>query len=416
MRSLGRLRCFALCFVIILAGCGAGAGYPADSGTSAGGATDTPPTAQIAPTQLSVAAPTAAPATAPTLAAVTEAPALAAATPAQPTLPAAGNFVVPSKAQLPPARNPLPNATYAAPNIEQEVRSFFELFYQARTLERGGSISADSLSRLVDAAYADYTLPLFEKDIEDAQQGKLLAVSFSDLNVTLDEWQPAADGQAGTALVSVTRTRKAVRSDSSEAPQTATYQFRLRREPAADAGVAWVATDFLNPATRRWVSEPAVTAEDRVASEIQTFFKEFYAARTLTPGGKLDIEKTTALTQLSYRDYTLPLLQRQQDEVAAGTLIAVAYTDLKVQVLSYDPTATNHGGIATVQVTRTSRVQRADGAQPPQTGTYQFRVHRHTDDAGRSYWLAVDFKQPEVGRWVSEIAGMSVPVPASGYG
>lgn len=180
--------------------------------------------------------------------------------------------------------------------------------------------------------------------------------------------------------------------------------------------MAWVATDFLNPATRRWVSEPTVTNEDRVASEIQTFFKEFYAARTLTPGGKLDFEKTTALTQLSYRDYTLPLLQRQQDEVDAGVLISVFYTDLTVQVFSYDPVATNHGGIATVQVRRTSRVQRADGAQPPQTGTYQFRVHRHTDEAGRSYWLAVDFKQPEVGRWVSEIAGLSVPVPASGYG
>jgi len=346
---------------------------------------------------------------------VTEAPALPAATSAAPA-PATGNFVVPSKAQLPPTRNALPNATYAAPNIEQEVRSFFELFYQARTLERGGSLSADSLSRLVDAAYADYTLPLFDNDIDDAKQGKLLAVSFSDLDVKLDEWQPAADGQAGTALVSVTRTRTAVRTDRNEAPQTATYQFRLRREPAADAGVAWVATDFLNPATRRWVSEPAVAAEDRIAGEIQNFFKEFYAARTLTPGGKLDFEKTTALTQLSYREYTLPLLQRQQDEVDAGVLIAVAYTDLKVQVLNYDPLATNHGGIATVQVTRTSRVQRADGAKPPQTGTYQFRVHRHTDEAGRSYWLAVDFKQPEVGRWVSEIAGMSVPVPASGFG
>lgn len=208
-RSLGRLRCFALCFVLILAGCSTGGGRPIDSITPPSAATAAPTAALISPTQSSAAAPTAAPTNQPTLAAVTEAPAQPDATSVQPTLPVAGNFVVPSKAQLPPTRTVLPNATYAAPNIEQEVRSFFELFYQARTLERGGSLSADALGQLVDAAYSDYTLPLFEKDINDAKQGNLLAVSFSDLDVKLDEWQPAADGLAGSALVSVTRTRTA---------------------------------------------------------------------------------------------------------------------------------------------------------------------------------------------------------------
>jgi hypothetical protein len=109
------------------------------------------------------------------------------------------------------------------------------------------------------------------------------------------------------------------------------------------------------------------------------------------------------------------LLTRQQDEADAGRPTSVAYTGLKVEVLDYNPRATDHG-VATVQVTRTARVTRPDGPEPPQTATYRFRLHDHHDESGKAYWLAVDFFQPEAGRWVSEMAGMAVSVPSAGHG
>jgi hypothetical protein len=324
--------------------------------------------------------------------------------------------VVPAKQSeaLPPEA--LPDSAFARPDVEREVRAFFERVYQARTITRGVAPNADALRRLVDGAYADYTIPLFEREIADANDGKLLGATFSSLDVRLDEWQPAPDGLTGTALVSVTRTRAAERSDGEEAPQTATYQFKVERRRSGDAGVAWVATDFLNPATNQWVSQPNVADDPQIDAEIQTFFKRFYAARTLKPGGKFDVDTTIQLTQLAYQDYTLPLLTRQQEEADAGKLTSIEFTDLKVKVLDFNPKATDHGGVATVQVTRTARVTRPSGEEAPQTATYRFRLHDHHDESGKTYWLAVDFFQPQAGRWVSEIAGLAVAVPSAGHG
>jgi hypothetical protein len=324
--------------------------------------------------------------------------------------------VVPAKQSeaLPPEA--LPGSEFARPDVEREVRAFLELVYQARTIERGVAPGADALRRLVDGAYADYTIPLFEREIADANDGKLLEATFSGIDVRLDKWQPAADGLAGTALVSATRTRTAVRSDREESPQTATYQFKVERRRSGDAGVAWVATDFLNPATNRWVSQPNVADDPQVDSEIQAFFQRFYAARSLQPGGKFDVDTTLQLTQLAYQDYTMPLLLKQQEEANAGQLTSVEFTGLNVKVLDFNPKATDHGGVATVQVTRTARVTRPSGPEAPQTATYRFRLHDHHDESGKTYWLAVDFFQPEAGRWVSEIAGLAVAVPSAGHG
>jgi hypothetical protein len=345
-----------------------------------------------------------------------EAPTAApAATQAEAPTAQADTFVVPAKQSeaLPPQA--LPGASFANPDVEGELRAFFERVYQARTIQRGVKPSADALRQLVDGAYADYTIPLFEREVADADAGRLLEATFSGLEVALDEWKPAADGLSGTALVSVTRTRTTGRSDRQEAPQTATYQFRAERRRSGE-GVAWVATDFLNPATNLWISQPSAAQDPQVDAQIQDFFKRFYAARTLAPGGKFDVDTTIQLTQLAYQDYTLPLLTRQQEEADAGKLTAVEYTDLKVEVLDFSATATDHGGIATVQVTRTARVTRPGGPEAPQTGTYRFRLHDHHDETGKTYWLAVDFFQPQAGRWVSEIAGMAVSVPSAGHG
>jgi hypothetical protein len=325
-------------------------------------------------------------------------------------------FVVPAKESeaLPPEA--LPGMTFDTPDVEREVQAFFEQVYAARTIVRGTPPSADALRRLVDGAYADYTIPLFEREIADANDGELRDATFTDLGVHLDKWQPAADGLTGTALVSTTRTRTATRAGGPEAPQTATYQFRLERRHSGDNGVAWVATDFLNPATGRWVSQPNVADDPQVDSEIQAFFQRFYAARSLQPGGKFDVDTTLQLTQLAYQDYTMPLLLKQQEEANAGQLTSVEFTGLNVKVLDFNPKATDHGGVATVQVTRTARVTRPSGPEAPQTATYRFRLHDHHDESGKTYWLAVDFFQPEAGRWVSEIAGLAVAVPSAGHG
>ena len=232
----------------------------------------------------------------------------------------------------------------------------------------------------------------------------------------LEEWQPG-EGGGGTARVSVTRTLTTERSDRQEAPQTATYQFRVQRQALGGPdSIAWVAVDFLNPATGRWVSEPTPASTQQLTAEIQRFFEEFYAARSVARGGQLDLFKTQILTQFSYSAYTMPLLEGQQREVAEGKIVSIAYRDIKVKLIDYDPAATNHGGLATVEVTRTALVTRPGGAEPPETGTYQFRLHRHVDIDGPGRWLAVDFFQPVAKRWVSESAGMEVPVPASGHG
>ena len=146
-------------------------------------------------------------------------------------------FVVPASqgVALPPQA--LRDASFDKPDIEGELRAFFEQVYQARTIERGVRPSTNPLRQLVDGAYADYTIPLFESEVADANEGKLLEATFSDLNVGLAGWQPSADGLSGTALVSVTRTRTAVRTDRQEKPQTATYQFRAERRRSGDNGV-----------------------------------------------------------------------------------------------------------------------------------------------------------------------------------
>jgi len=395
-----------LVLAFLLASCG-GAGEQA-------GPTSAPVAVQPTSAALPTAAPQfATPAPAPTAAQIPPTAPQATVTPISAA--ASDTFVVPAKQSeaLPPEA--LPGSEFARPDVEREVRAFFERVYQARTIERGVAPSADALRRLVDGAYADYTIPLFEREIADANDGKLLEATFSGIDVRLDEWQPAADGLTGTALVSATRTRTAVRSDGEESPQTATYQFKVERRRSGD-GVAWVATDFLNPATNRWISQPNVAGDPQIDAEIQTFFERFYAARSLKPGGKFDVDTTIQLTQLAYQDYTLPLLTRQQEEADAGKLTSIEFTELKVEVLDFNPKATDHGGVATVQVTRTARVTRPSGEEAPQTATYRFRLHDHHDEAGKTYWLAVDFFQPQAGRWVSEIAGLAVAVPSAGHG
>src|SRR5262245_10340808 len=142
---------FLFCLALLLASCSRGSvsedGGPGLSSTAAPRpavtSPEAPPTAQaVAPT----AAPQATQPAAPTAA--------SRATQAEAPTAQADTFVVPAKQSeaLPPQA--LPGANFANPDVERELRAFFEQVYQARTIQRGLKPSADALRQLVDGAYA----------------------------------------------------------------------------------------------------------------------------------------------------------------------------------------------------------------------------------------------------------------------
>jgi len=340
--------------------------------------------------------------------------------------PTATTFVVPKPTEEPVTRDGLANASYANPDIERELRSVFELFYKARTLPSAGQFDVAGLRGLVEGPYADYTLPLFDQEISDAQAGRLLEVRFSGIAVSSVEWTGiGTDGHAGIARLSVTRTRTELRRGSAPTEETATYRFAAERwgqrsqlyggvesSLAGPDAVHWSMFDFVSPGTDRWISEPAPVTGAQAATELASYFADFYAARSVEPGRAFDISQSLGRVAGSYAAYTTPLLKQTEQEVASGAIREIRYADISVKLVSWDAAATNHGGLALVEVTRTAHVSRSSGPEPAQTATYRFRVHRHEGPV----WLAVDFFRPDVGRWVTEIAGATVIVPESGHG
>lgn len=420
-------------FAIVLAACGptqATSNSPVQVATATSAPTAAPttvPPTAIPPTTVPVATNTVAvPPTAIPPSATTAPPTATAAKPsptiAPPPAPTATTAVAPTPVGptiVVPGVTPTPEARPVPIDVGQDVRSelttFFNTFYKARTLVRGGQFDFATTRALTAAPYQEYTVSLLQNDAADAAAGKLLAVNYTGISVQLDNFQ--GSGGTGTGLVTVTRTMNVTRDTGTLAPQTATYQFRLRRMPLDPPHAAWVAFDFFNPGANAWVSDlAAAPTTGSIGSEISAFFTQFYALREVQPGGKLDINRNAQLTAFAYQQYTVPILEQQQKEIASGQLTSIRYTDISTKVLSWDTSATNHGGIATVQVTRTSRVVRPNGAEAPQTATYQFRLHRHTDETGKGYWLAVDFLNPAAGAWVSDSAGQPWVVPPSGHG
>ena len=328
----------------------------------------------------------------------------------------------------------LANASFSKPRLEIEIQQTFELNYQARTLQRGGQFNIEALRGLVGGAYATYTLPLFDREMRDAQAGVLQQVGFKDIAAELDEWSESPQPGAGLAHVRVTRTREELRPGASATRETATYQFRMRRSRLGADGVAWVIYDFLNPATGGWISSPIpppLVSAAQVATELKTFFGQLYQARTLTSLHAIDLERSAFLVAGSYEAYTMPLLEQSRVEAESGALKEVRYSDISIQVEKWEPGYTDHGGLATVAVTRTAYVTRSSGPEPPQQATYEFRVHRHWkplvfvgppdpsySGPTRPFWLAwlvVDFLRPDVDRWVTDLAGANTIVPDVGH-
>lgn len=292
--------------------------------------------------------------------------------------------------------------------LAEEITAYFDSFYMARSLEVGTSdFSLDWIRIITQEPYRSYTIGLLRKDQEEVDAGKVLTVAYKDITTKLDKWQPGS-GETGTALVTVKRAKVTTRKGAAAQSEVASLQFRLQRRGAND----WLAFDAYNTGTGRWVSESVPPPSQNVVKEIDNYFREFYAARTLQPGGKFDIKKTEYITAFTYRDYTVPLLERQQAEANGGKLTKVTYSNIKTEVVSWYPEATAHGGIATVRVTRTANVARPSGAEPAQTETFQFRVHRHQGEASVAPWVAVDFFSPGNKEWVSRTAGQDEPIPS----
>src|SRR3989442_2590187 len=341
------------------------------------------------------------------LAACVPAPQAAASSPSQP---AAATFFVPRPTEEPAAQTTLTGTSFSHPDIERELKNYFELFYKARTLPRGGQFDPSALRALVEGPYADYTMTLFDRDLADAKAGRLLEVSFTDLAVALEFWN-----QTDTAEANVTRTRVEIRAGGTPTRDTATYLFNLHRHRVGADGVSWATYDFLDPATREWISVEETITDAKATSELTAFFNDFYAARSLAPGQPLDLNRSGPLVAGSYSAYTMPLLERTKAEAESGALKEVRYGEISLKLQSWDPKATDHGGLATVQGPPTAYVTRATGAEAPQLATYQFRVHRHLYDA-KPNWLAGDFLSADLRRWVTDIAGATVIVPPAGHG
>src|SRR2546425_3466758 len=224
-------------------------------------------------------------------------------------------FVVPEASKAPVVRKFLPNASWEHPAPEAEVSRVFDLFYKARTLPRGGQFDVEALRGLVAGAYADYTLPLFDREVSDAKAGVLQQVSFSGISVSVVEWYrarpgaiacgqpcptPGVDTRQWFAQAQVTRTRTEVRAGAAPSQQTATYKFGLTRIISGDDGVIWVVDDFLNPANGGWVSQPPPISEAQVAADLKVFFADFYARRSLGPGHPVDLQRSRWLVGESY--------------------------------------------------------------------------------------------------------------------
>jgi hypothetical protein len=303
------------------------------------------------------------------------------------------------------------------------LADYFTEFYNTRTLQRGGVLSPNWVRNVLDEPYLDYAISQVRKDASEADAGSLLEVTYSDISTNLDNWQAVSSKSgSGTALVSVKRTRHVTRKNSAPVADTATLRFKLQRHAGiveGREGMFWRTFDFFNPDTGKWVSESVPPPPQDVKKGVADFFRQFYLARSLYPGHKMDLATSAQLAEVAYGDYSLPLLRSEQAEADAGKLTSVTYSNVKTEVTVWYPEASNHGGLATVKVTRTRHVVRPSGPEPASTQSFQFRLHRHQnerDPAKENRWVAVDFLDAATGKWVSESAGMAGPLPPAPNG
>jgi hypothetical protein len=292
--------------------------------------------------------------------------------------------------------------------VTDEIAAYFASFYQARMLQPGGAFDIAGLRDMTAPPYRHYTVSLLERDQNDADAGRLVSVYYSDIVTTVADWQPSPDG-TGSVSATVTRTLRETRANGARAPQTATHRFKLYRYLDSQQRAAWAARDFYDPAVGAWVSQGVSFGALSPEAEVATFFRQFYAAREVQAGAQFDPMTAVQQNRFAYAAYQWPQLERQRDEVARGDLISITYSDIRVALVEWAPFASNHGGMATVDVTRTRQIVRPGGSETTRE-TVRFRVHRHLGTAERSMWesnygeplwFAIDFRDPAIGQWVS---------------
>src|SRR6185503_445442 len=119
----------------------------------------------------------------------------------------------------------------------RELADYFREFYNTRTLQRGGVLSPNWVRNILDEPYLDYAISQVRKDMSEADAGRLLEVSYSDVSATLDKWQAVSSNSgSGTAVVSVKRTRHLTRKDSAPVADAATLRFKLQRHVRTTEG------------------------------------------------------------------------------------------------------------------------------------------------------------------------------------
>ena len=212
---------------------------------------------------------------------------------------------------------------------------YWNRFYQARTITKpGDKFDLATVGGLTSPPYRDYTLTLLGQSQADIDAGKITQITYSNITIQgLDTASPDASGALITN-VSIERTQTQVRTDIKQAPQTLTLSFRMRRTDLGNGQVSWQAYDFFNPSTNAWLSKSLASQipQSQVQTDAVAFFNRFYAARTLTtPRSQFDFDTTWQITAGAYQEYTLPLLQQQQDQVDAGQVTRVTYSNIKVR-------------------------------------------------------------------------------------
>ena len=133
-------------------------------------------------------------------------------------------------ATLPPAPTVtmMPGLVPGSPiDLAGELKTYFMTFYQARTLIPGGRFDQETISEITGSPYHEYTIGLLQQNQADADSGQLQQVTYSQISAQVTD---QGTDSVGTALVVVelTRTLTEVREGTPPAPQTGTYQFRLK--------------------------------------------------------------------------------------------------------------------------------------------------------------------------------------------
>jgi hypothetical protein len=254
-------------------------------------------------------------------------------------------------------------------NREQEILSFLNRYYEARTQGDRQAVEA-----MTDGPYRQRALATLQADT-----GIPVEV------VRLEWWNSMPDD----AEPSPTVVRKRAGKEGG---------VRFRLEPRGDS---WVIVDLLDPATGRWLGDPAprtATMPAALRAEMEAFVRKFYTeARSFTGGAQgVNFEKLYTYADGGYDIYLRNLLRKT-------TAQSERYQVTSIRLLSWMPADTPDHGIAEIEVARTLTRVMPDGKQTTETGTARLRVRYGVQPNDRVGWKVVDGFLAEENAWVTTL-------------